>query len=122
MEYVGIILVVVSLISIFVIFIVYKKLCKSNVTLFNKTEKGKYYGNFTGLGKLTTLSTDSDGNVSLLEIDIGEKFTSVYRKSLYDYNLKNILNKISGKQISTALYLKNNFRYFKNKLKKSLNN
>jgi len=54
--------------------------------------------------------------------DIGAKFTSVYRKSLYDYNLKNILNKISGKQISTALYLKNNFRYFKNKLKKSLNN
>ena len=54
--------------------------------------------------------------------DIGAKFTSVYRKSLYDYNLKNILNKISGKNVSTALYLKNNYRYFKNKLKKSLNN
>jgi len=41
MESVGVILVIVSIASSFFIFLIYKKLCLSNITIFNNTEKGQ---------------------------------------------------------------------------------
>ena len=53
---------------------------------------------------------------------ITNKLGKVYKKSMYTHNFKNIVDKVSGENGVAILCIKENYRYLKNKIIKSIKN